>query len=82
MEWVLASKELPPIDESDKWNKKTSTSKDVLTYSKEFGLRFGRYNHFIKEWSLNNITSNKPLKVKHWMEIITPYQKQKAHAKV
>lgn len=72
MQWVAVSERLPAIDESDNWNKEHKISKDVLTYSKEWGMRFGRYFYGSEFWTINGVSSSNGVKVDYWMPLPEP----------
>lgn len=74
MKWIHVS-QLPPIDESNEWNKTHQISKDVLCFSKNWGMRFGRYFHLSGRWSIDGVTSSNGVVVENWMEINPPKQK-------
>jgi hypothetical protein len=70
--WVATTEKLPAIDESDNWNKEHKISKDVLTYSKEWGMRFGRYFYSAEFWTINGVTSSNEVQVDYWQEVKPP----------
>lgn len=70
--WVATTEKLPAIDESDNWNKEHKISKDVLTYSKEWGMRFGRYFYGAEFWTINGVSSSNGVKVDYWMLVEPP----------
>ena len=72
MNWIKVEDELPKIDESDRWNKETKQSKDVLCYHPDYGLRFGRYYYSAGFWTINGVTSSSGVKVTHWMPLSEP----------
>ena len=72
-EWVRVEDGLPPIDESDEWNKKTNQSIEVWTYS-DFGMKQGRYYHHKEHslWTIDGASSSKGITVTHWMPLPQP----------
>lgn len=70
-EWISVEDELPPIDETDDWNRKTQISKDVFTHSK-FGMIRGRYIHTAKFWTVDGVTSSDGIAVTHWQPLPNP----------
>jgi hypothetical protein len=70
--WVLASERLPEIDESEGFRFTGKISKDVLCYSKEWGMRFGRYFHLSGFWMINGVTSSDGVVVEYWTDIEKP----------
>jgi len=56
IEWLNAETSKPPVDEADDWRKESNSSADVLTYSKEYGKRLGRYYHLAERWSIDGVT--------------------------
>jgi hypothetical protein len=70
--WVATTEKLPDIDQDDKWNKEYQITKDVLTYSKEWGMRFGRYHYMSGNWTINGVTSSKGVNVDYWMLVKPP----------
>lgn len=70
--WIVTSERLPEIDESDKWNKEYEITKDILTYSENWGIRFGRYCHKPKTWVIDGVHSFGGTKVDYWQEINPP----------
>ena len=74
-EWISVDDRLPKIDTSNKWNNDNKITKDVLCYSKEWGMRFGRYFHLAGFWTVNGVTSSKGIDVEFWKEINPPQTK-------
>ena len=70
--WVATSERLPEIDQNDKWNKDNQITKDVLTYSKEWGMKFGRYHYMAGFWTIQGVTSSNGVNVDYWVEIKPP----------
>lgn len=73
MEWIHATNKLPPIDELDQWDMENKISKYVLTYSKKWGMRFGRYFYNTNNWQINGVTSSEGVNVDYWIEIKEPF---------
>lgn len=72
MRWVAVSERLPEIDTSDKWNSDNKITKDVLCWSKEWGMRFGRYFYSAGFWTINGVTSSNGVIVEYWMDVTPP----------
>ena len=70
--WVAVSERLPEIDHSDKWNSEYKITKDVLCWSKEWGMRFGRYFYSAEFWTINGVTSSNGVTVEYWMAVEPP----------
>ena len=70
--WVATSERLPEIDQNDKWNKDNQITKDVLTYSKEWGMKFGRYHYMAGFWTIQGVTSSNGVNADYWVEIKPP----------
>jgi len=70
--WISVEERLPEIDEDKDWNKLNKISKDVLAYSKIWGMRFGRYFHHADFWTVDNTSSSNGIKVEYWKEITPP----------
>jgi hypothetical protein len=70
--WVATSRKLPDIDQDDNWNKDYQITKDVLTYSKEWGMRFGKYHYMSGNWTIQGVTSSNGVRVDYWQEVKPP----------
>jgi len=70
--WVATSERLPEIDQDDKWNSEYKITKDVLTYSKEWGMRFGRYHYPSEHWTVDGVTSSRGVNVDCWALVKPP----------
>lgn len=73
MRWVAVSERLPEIDTSDKWSNDNKITKDVLCWSKEWGMRFGRYFYSAGFWTINGVTSSNGVIVEYWMDVKPPF---------
>ena len=73
MRWVAVSERLPEIDTSNKWNNDNKITKDVLCWSKEWGMRFGRYFYSAGFWTVNGVTSSNGVTVEYWMDVKPPF---------
>jgi hypothetical protein len=67
--WHDGINDLPPVDTSDEYKAKFGISKTILTYSREWGMRFGEYYHKNGVWSINGLESCNDTKVEKWTEI-------------
>lgn len=72
MKWVSVSDDLPPIDTDDAYNEENGISKEVMCFSKQFGLRFGRYYYNSGHWIVDGFISSKGIHNEFWCEIILP----------
>lgn len=71
--WIKASDQLPPkMKNPGEWDVTSGTSETVLTYSKSWGMRFGRYYHEVEYWTVNGVTSSNGIDVEYWMLIEPP----------
>lgn len=70
--WISVEERLPEVDETDDWNRLNKISKDVMTYSKTWGMRFGRYFHHAGFWTVDNVSSSNGIEVEYWKEITPP----------
>jgi len=70
--WVATSERLPEIDQDDKWNSEYKITKDVLAYSKEWGMRFGRYHYPSEHWTVDGVTSSRGVNVDCWALVKPP----------
>lgn len=70
--WISVEDKLPEVDETDDWNRLNKISKDVMTYSKTWGMRFGRYFYNAAFWTVDNVSSSNGIEVEYWKEITAP----------
>lgn len=74
LKWVSVNERLPEIDNSDEWNKNCKITKDVLTCSKWYGMRFGRYYYLAGFWTVEGVTSSNGVEVDFWMDVPPPVE--------
>ena len=70
--WISAGEKLPPIDDTNDWNKMYRISNNVLTFSEKWGMRFGRYFYDAEFWTVDGVTSSNGIIVEFWCDIKPP----------
>jgi len=72
IDWLNAETSKPPVDKKADWSNRIKQSVEVLTYSKEFGKRFGRYYHSGEFWAINGVDGFTDIKVTHYAFVNDP----------
>lgn len=70
MNWIPASETKPPVELGAEFQ----TSIRVLTYSKDWGMRFGYYHRLAEKWTIDGVSSPLGIPVEYWMEVKPPTQ--------
>lgn len=71
-EWISVKDRLPEVDEEKVWNKNYRISKDVLCYSKIWGIRVGRYFYEADIWKADGVFCSNGIEVEFWQLIEPP----------
>lgn len=66
--WISVSERLPEVGQSDNWNIGNKISVDVWTFS-EFGMKRGRYYHWVGIWTIDGVSSSNGINITHWMPL-------------
>ena len=72
--WISVNERLPEIDTADEWNKQNKITKNVICWSKEWGMRFGRYFYLNEFWTIDGVHSSNGIRVEYWTEVKPPIQ--------
>ena len=67
--WISIESKMPDVDYGDEWNINNRIAKRCLTFSEDWGIRFGQYFGLADKWNIDGVTNSKGIKVTHWMPI-------------
>lgn len=72
--WVNALTYKPDVNEIDEWDKEHALTERVVVWIEgDDCARFGRYNHFTKNWTVEGYLGFDQNRVKNWQYITNPY---------
>jgi hypothetical protein len=74
LNWIKVETEYPKINIKDEWDKEHQISEQLLCYSPQFGIRFGRYYYEADIWVLDGCASSNGINVTHWQYLSKPQE--------